>query len=65
LTENELQVINLALFTAYNNDLINNEARYLLMSYQILLTLSKEQSFPKEEELINYSILPVKISNSR
>jgi hypothetical protein len=54
------------LFTAYNNDLINNrEARVSSDELSILLTLSKELELSQEEvKLINYSILPVKHSNS-
>jgi hypothetical protein len=49
------------LFTAYNNDLINNRARVSSDELSILLTLSKELELSQEEvKLINYSILPVK-----
>jgi hypothetical protein len=50
------------LFTAYNNDLINNrEAKITSDELSILLTLSKELELSQEEiKLINYSILPVK-----
>ena len=50
------------LFTAYNNDSLNNrEARISSDELSILLTLSKELDLSQEEvKLINYSILPIK-----
>jgi hypothetical protein len=50
------------LFTAYNNDLVNNrEARISSDELSILLALSKELDLSQEEiKLINYSILPIK-----
>lgn len=50
------------LFTAYNNDLLNNrDAKISSDELSILLTLSKELDLSQEEiKLINYSILPVK-----
>lgn len=50
------------LFTAYNNDLLNNrDAKISSDELSILLTLSKELDLSQEEiKLINYSILPIK-----
>lgn len=50
------------LFTAYNNDLVNNrEARISSDELSILLALSKELDLSQEEiKLISYSILPIK-----
>lgn len=50
------------LFSAYNNDLLNNrDAKISSDELSILLTLSKELDLSQEEiKLINYSILPIK-----
>jgi hypothetical protein len=50
------------LFTAYNNDSLNNrEVRISSDELSILLALSKELDLSQEEvKLINYSILPIK-----
>jgi hypothetical protein len=47
----DYKFINLALFTAYNNDLINNESEVSSDELSILLTLSKELELSQEEEI--------------
>lgn len=57
----DLKIYKSCLYTAYNNDIVNNrDAKITSDELSIILTLSKQLGLSQEEaKLINYSILPI------
>lgn len=61
----DFRIYKACLSTAYNNDIANNrDAKVTSDELSIIITLSKQLGLSQEEmKLINYSILPIKISD--